>query len=82
VRDAQAAPGQLGQRDVAGDGDLLGGVGDSGHAEAGRDGALVDDALARKRVVLAVRDDHGVELACVVHDQAHHAGALDALTVV
>ena len=50
--------------------------------EPRRDDALVDDALADERLVLAVRDDDGVELLGVVHDQPHHARVLHALAVV
>ena len=82
VLEMETASGQLGEPDVARSLDLLGGGGPAGHAEASRDDALVHDAAADERLVLAVAHHGDAERLGVVHHEAHHARVLHAAAVV
>ena len=82
VRDVQRAAGESAELDVAVDLELLAQGRPAKHAEARGRLALVDDAVGREGLVLAVRDRDAIELRHVAHAGAHHAGALHTVAVV
>ena len=82
VADVQRAVGKAHELDVAVDLELLGQRRPAEHAEARGGAALVDDAVARERLDLAVGKGDAVELRDVLHAGAHHAGGLDTVAVV
>ena len=71
VRDVDVAAGQLGERDVALDHQRLGDAGNPAQAERRRVIALVRDAVALERRVLAVIDDRHAEHAGVLERPPH-----------
>ena len=82
VADVQRALGKTDELDVAVDLELLGERRPAEHAQARGGAALVDDAVARERLDLAVRERDAVELGDVLHAGAHHAGGLHAVAVI
>ena len=76
---AQVDPGAglLGQGQVAGQGDGLGGLGDAGQAEAGGDAPLVGAALGAQLGVLGAQEDGEPEGGGVFQGAAQHLGIED-----
>src|SRR5208283_4726972 len=82
VLDVQPAARDLGEADVAGDHDVLGGVWHAGKSESHRLETLVHDAANGELGHLAVLHDHAVEHLGVLEGAAHQGSRGDRRAVV
>ena len=82
VLDVQRRASKAAQGDIACDLQFLAFRRPAKHTQARAAHALVHHAVAHQVFVLTVRHDDLAELIGVIHDAAHHAGALHAMAIV
>ena len=82
VGDVEMRARPLREAEIAGDHDLFGDRRISGQAEARRDGAFVDDAVAAQTAILGVHDHRRIDQRRILEHPPHHPCVHDRRAVV